>query len=145
MNRDLYCLRTESSVFVKTLLISAITLFAGCGQGANSPLGEVSGTVTFQGKPVMEGEISFYSPAQGIGTKIPIDSSGHFKLPSPIEVGDYKVSIMPPPLPDPSIGSQLPPKRDSASIPSKYRSDSLSGLIASIKQGNNELSFDLKP
>lgn len=145
MKLTLWSLRTGSSVLGKTVLISAVTFLSGCGDSGTSPSGTVSGIVTFLGKPITEGEINFYSHKLGVGAKIPLDSSGRFELPAPIEVGDYQVSVTPPPLPDPSVGSPPPPKREHASIPAKYRSDSLSGLAASIKEGDNELTFDLKP
>ncbi len=146
MKLTLWALRTGSSALGMTALISAVTFLSGCGGGGTtSPSGTVSGIVTFLGKPVTEGEINFFSPKQGIGAKISLDSAGHFELSAPIEVGDYKVSVTPPPLPDPSVGTPLPPKREQANIPPKYRSDALSGLVASIKAGTNELSFDLKP
>ena len=146
MKLTLWSLRTGSSALGMTALISAVTFLSGCGGGGTtSPSGTVSGKVTFQGKPITEGEINFYSHKQGFGAKILLDSSGHFELPVPIEVGDYKVSVTPPPLPDPSVGSPPPPTRDYVNIPKKYRTDLLSGLTASIKQGGNELSFDLTP
>ena len=145
MKLNLWSLRTKSMILGKSLLILAFTFLSGCGDGGLTPSGTVSGIVTFLGKPITEGEISFCSLKLGIGAKIPIDSSGHFELPTPITVGDYNVAVTPPSLPDPSVGSPLPPKREYASIPPKYRSDSLSGLVASIKEVSNEISFDLKP
>jgi hypothetical protein len=145
MKCNLWSLQTGSSVLGKTVLISTITFLSGCGESGLSPSGKVSGIVTFLGKPITEGEVHFYSPKLGVGAKIPLDSSGHFVLSAPIEVGDYSVAVTPPPLPDPSVGTPPPPKLEHASIPSKYRNNSLSGLVASIKVGDNKLSFDLKP
>lgn len=146
MKVTLWFSRTGSSALGMTLLISAVTFLSGCGGGgATPPSGNVTGKVTFQGKPVTEGEINFYSPKQGVGAKILLDSAGHFELPAPIEVGEYKVSVTPPPLADPTTGGPPLTSKEYANIPKKYRTDSLSGLTASIKTGDNELSFDLMP
>jgi len=139
-----WSLRTRTSALGMTALISAATFLTGCG-GETTPSGKVTGKVTYRGQPITEGEINFYSDKLGVAAKIPLDSAGHFELPVPIEVGEYKVSITPPPLADPSVGSPPPAMKEYANIPRKYRTDSLSGLAASIKQGYNELLFDLVP
>lgn len=125
---------------------AALTLLTGCGSATSeAPVGTVSGKVMFQGRPVPEGEINFYSPKLGTAAKIALDSNGSYALPEPLEAGDYKVSIVPPAPPAPTAEAPPPPKREFANIPLKYRSETLSDLTASVKPGSNEFTFEMRP
>lgn len=69
------------------MLVAAVTLAAAAGllSGCGSSLGSVSGEVTYEGKPVGDGYITF-TPSDGKGK----DTGG------PITSGHYQVSGLPP-------------------------------------------------
>ncbi len=130
------------TTIVLTGLLCAIN-FIGCsGGGKELPSGSVSGTVTYQGKPVVEGRVDFESDPPGYGAGATI-KDGQFAIEGGVVLGKYKVAIIPPPPPPPQPGV-APTDTDPADIPEKYRSLTTSDLTAEIKDGKNELKFELK-
>ena len=120
-----------------------LTLFVGCGpeSGTRRP---ISGSVTFQGKPVKMGSISFLSTAgpQGGG----LLQEGKFQIPAEmgLEPGTYKVSVswaegVEQLSPTQSANGEGPSAREM--IPAKYNAETeLSVEVTS--DGPNK--FDLK-
>ncbi len=123
---------------------AAIIVSGGCG-GGGTPVGSVSGTVTSQGQPVTEAQVSFRSSETGKGNIATLDSSGEFALPEALEVGTYTVSVTPPapPAPDMDAGPQPPPKQYD-NIPREYRSELSSPLKAVVEEGENQFPFELE-
>lgn len=121
-------------------------LIAGCGSSTSKPSGSVSGRVTFQGQPVTSGVVNLMSKTLGAGASAPLGEDGKYRLNDPLEVGDYKVMITPPP-PAPPRPEDGPPKpRPTASdIPNKYRTEATTDLTATVKAGSNTFDFDMKP
>lgn len=119
----------------------------GCTKGSRGiPLGEVSGTVTFQGEPVSEGVVNLFSDQTGIATAAPLGSNGSFSVPGGIEIGEYAVHITPPVV-DVAGGVDPPPEEKSyPNIPEKYRDPATSGLKVTVEEGKeNVFSFDMQP
>ena len=139
----MYC-HLAGRLAVCCICAAAIVALAGCG-GEGNPVGTVSGTVTFQGQPVTEAQVSFRSSETGRGNIATLDSAGEFSLPEALAVGSYTVSITPPapPAPDMDAGPQPPPKQY-ANIPQKYRSELTSPLKADVKEGENQFPFELE-
>lgn len=122
---------------------------AGCSGGgpAKLPTVKVSGKVTMKGAPVTEADVAFNSKERGVGAKAPLDASGNFTFPDPLEVGKYTVSVIP------SYGTEGPTDPNAVAkeskIPQKYRSEAETPLTVEIKEskeGKVELPpFDLQP
>jgi hypothetical protein len=117
-------------------------LLVGCG-GGGPALSPVSGTVTFDGKPLAKGRICFQPaagrPAYGdiVDGKI-VDVTTLEKGDGAI-VGAHKVGIT-------SVEEAADMYTPSKSlIPGRYADPKKSGLSAEIKQGeSNEVAFELK-
>lgn len=90
---------------------------------------KVSGKVTFQGKPVAEGEIAF----------VPADPKAGKTVTASIKDGSYSVALAPGQYAVAVTGSKDMP------LPAKYAASDTSGLTAEVKDGANTLDIDLKP
>jgi len=124
-----------------------LALAAGCG----GP-GDVSGTVTYQGKPLVWGTVQFEG-SDGILKQSNITSDGTYSIRG-VASGEAKVavsSINPnssdfqprvvegkaPPPPRPEVKGWFP-------IPDKYDTPFKSGLTYAIKRGQNTIDIELK-
>jgi hypothetical protein len=86
-------MRRTIRLFLFVVTLTAICL-AGCGPAGKRRA--VSGTVTFQGKPIDNGHISFLSTAEHPGPVAgALIRDGHFSIPAEmgLEPGTYRVSI----------------------------------------------------
>lgn len=110
---------------------------AGCGGPA---MGEVSGAISLGGQPLNEGVVTFENAAKGQSQSAPI-AAGAYKMPSPMPVGDYKVTLQPPPPPAPTAAPSAAPK---TSIPTRFMKTSTTDLTATVKAGSNKVDFTLK-
>lgn len=123
---------------VRTGLVLAVGLMVtalGCGRGDGPELGEVTGTVTLDGKP-LEGVIINFQPESGRAGTGETDSEGRYKLiyrygVDGTKVGPSKVSFAWP------MGVEGKP-----GIPEKYAGKT--ELTADVKSGSNTFDFDLK-
>jgi hypothetical protein len=124
------------------------TVLSGCG-GSNANVGAVSGKVTYRGQPVTEGTVSFMNAEAGTGAEAKLGQDGTYQVETPeggLPVGTYAVSISPPIYLD-SSDPKTPPvmvEKKVANIPEKYRSHYSSGLTAMVKEGSNEVNFEMK-
>jgi hypothetical protein len=142
----------DHAVLVPVACIAAIMACAGCGGAPEGPpVGAVTGQVTFEGKPVQAGQVSFVSDKEGRLFTSNIQSGG-YKLVSQfgngIPVGTYNVRVTPPAAEPASLApaaDEKPKVEDAQDIPKKYRDPATSGLTAEVKAGPNTLNFDMKP
>jgi len=113
-------------------------------------MGHVSGKVTYQGKPVTKGSVSFVSTdPQRPNANGPIGPDGAYTLQT-IEpgdgarVGDYLVSISGKAPED--FNNPLPgvPVKVQSGLPAKYEKTDTSELKATVQAGSNSIDFDLK-
>src|SRR5262249_17810057 len=116
-------------------------LVAGCAPG----WGNVSGTVTFQGKPLTTGTIIFYDAANG-APSAEIQPDGKYTV-SHVRAGKAKIAIvMPMDIPFMAFGGAPPPKTAESGkvppVPPKYADREQSGLTYEVKAGNN--THDIK-
>jgi hypothetical protein len=134
----------------------ALSVFvAGCGgnsvKGIDPNLVRVTGKVTYDGKPLNTGDISFISldnPGKGYASVI--DAQGNYSLAySPSAKGalpgNYNVRVA---ALDgvPTMGDKGELTQPKSLIPVKYNDPSLSGLKATVEKGkSNVFNFDLKP
>jgi len=117
---------------------------SGCGGGASYEVsGSISGRVSLKdGSVPGEGLVNLYAPVTGVSAQANLDSEGNFSL-KQIPVGEYQVSVTPPPqLPPgaPSAGSN----QSTSKIPPKYYNASTSGLLVTVKPGENSLNLHLE-
>ena len=118
----------------------------GCGE-PGAPSGTVSGKVTFNGTPIEEGIVNFFSKTTNTGGTGEIGSGGVYEAPTAtngLPVGDYDVYITPPmiTLPDTADSPGGEGFKEVNNIPQKYRTSTNSGLKVTINEGPN--SFDIE-
>jgi hypothetical protein len=130
--------------FVVILIALALVVMA-CLPGCGPPAGQVSGKVTFEGKSVTEGRITFQSLA-GPADEAVLESNGTYSIEKPLPVGEYKVTITPLVVRQqvdgkgPIVGVEKP----APDIPQKYRTIGTTDLRATVKDGKNQFNFDMK-
>jgi hypothetical protein len=111
-------------------------LAAGCAPG----WGNVSGTVTYQGKQLTTGTIIFYDAANG-APSAEIKPDGTYTV-SHVRAGTAKIAIvMPMDIPFMGFGGPAPAKTPEPgkvpTLPAKYADREQSGLTCEVKAGNN--------
>lgn len=121
------------------LALATMVLSLGCGSGPK--MGTVSGTVTIDGKPAANLEVSFDPKEAGSGTTALgyTDASGVYKLSYPggktsPPVGEYTVSIV-----AAEVDGEAAP---AAAIPAIY--NTATTLTFTVNAGENTANFDLK-
>ncbi|MDY3552127.1 hypothetical protein R5W24_001207 [Gemmata sp. JC717] len=116
--------------------VALLLFFSGCGDKVS----EVSGTVTFDGKAVANGDIIFESPDGSVTPAAGKIANGQYSL--AVAPGPKKVRITapkPPTKPDPVMGMNP----IESLIPKEYNVETK--LTADLKPGKREgLNFDLK-
>ncbi|UUO07595.1 hypothetical protein M4951_04635 [Blastopirellula sp. J2-11] len=141
----------KNAIFTRTcrdiipcILLVASTYFgaSGCNATSGPPVGVVQGRVTYEGKPVTNGDITFYSGELGSGISEALDADGNYVTQTPIRTGSYTVTILPPSQPPPEDPRQLIVRVVSKDIPAKYRDPNKSGLKFEVREGDN--SFDIE-
>lgn len=126
-------------------LIVGLMLLAGCGDGEPSRI-PVTGTVTFDGEPVTEGTVTFFSRSTGVADGAPLNSEGRFEFADGLPAGEYVVSVAPPPPEEVAGAPSAAPPKEYPDIPQKYRSDVTTDLKATVEEGSSEpLRFELSP
>jgi len=138
--------------FVSCFTVILCLIIPACGEsGPTMELGKVSGKVTYQGKPMTKGTVSFISTDRNRpnanGTITP---DGTYTLHTPsfgsgAGLGDYDVmigGIDPVDYNVPLPGTPVP--KSPEAIPKKYGDPKTSGLKETVKSGTNSIDFDLK-
>ncbi len=127
-------------VVVGLFLVVALPMYSGCGghEGNLPPLGQVTGTVTLDGRPLAGASVRFEPQTQAAMSNGMTDERGVYSLwytntVKGAAVGKHTVRIETPPNPDPATGA-MPDQ-----LPSKYNSQST--LTADVKAGQNTLDF----
>ncbi|WP_435006619.1 hypothetical protein P12x_004136 [Tundrisphaera lichenicola] len=127
----------------------ALAAIGPLGCGSSGPeLASVSGQVTYQGKPVTLGMVTFLPlNPDGRTATGQIDSSGNYTLQTQNPgdgalLGDYRVTIFAQdnPVLDYIPKKKVPPKR---LVPEKYEKPDTSGLKETVNSGSNTINFDL--
>ena len=123
-------------------------LFVGCGSSDEYPIGEISGTISSEGKPLSEGRIVFTSDELGVHMAADI-TDGRYTVVTGrgkgLKVGTYRVAIVLPVPPPVDTGQPLPPSKEIPGIFPKYRDPATSGETATIVEGLNTIDIDMKP
>jgi hypothetical protein len=109
----------------------------------------VSGKVTYQGKPVPKGTITFLTDdPKGRNATGEIGPDGSYTLQTEeprdgAQLGEYRVTIFAhdEPILDYTPPRPIPPK---LLVPSQYENPDTSGLKKTVVRGSNVFDFDLK-
>lgn len=137
------------------MVLTLLPLALGCGAGNN--LAQVTGTVTYEGKPIEEGKIIFEVPGQrsafGVIENGKILNVTTFEQGDGAPIGEASVAInafKPPAKPqkDAPTSTSAPggPSGmviNERAVPARYGNPATSGLNCSIQPGENKLKFDL--
>jgi len=119
----------------RLLTLIALATFGLCGCGPAAPVKyTVTGSVTFEGKPVTEGSITFEDTNTGIADTFPIDSQGSYS--ATIESGKFGVSVQPPMIHRPDMANTMGGDefKKVENIPARYWSAFESGLTVDVSQ-----------
>ena len=139
--------------YIRLSVLIAAFAAVGCGPSAPTTV-KVSGTVTFDGKPLEEGRVTFISMAEKDALNRPaigvLGKDGKYAL-STFQSGDgalpgeYQVVVVSnPDIPSPEEIAENDAEVVSA-IPGGYASPTTSGLKATVKDGGDmTIDFDLK-
>lgn len=125
--------------------LTAIMVFGVCGCGAKeAPSGTVAGTVTLGERALDQGAVVFYASDGVPAGSANVSPSGEFRMDRPISVGEYRVAIVPPEADAPAGADDE--KRDQAlkKIPQQYWSHVSSGFTASVTEGENSFTFEMR-
>ena len=126
-------------VIVLLVSLAGLVAYQGCDGSGHPPLGQVTGTVTLDGKPVPDVRVAF-EPAGAAASSGVTDASGKYTLFYAKDVkgaviGKHVVRIEPQP-PDPAMMDKA------VQIPMKYSLESM--LSEEVKAGQNTINLDLK-
>ncbi len=130
-------------------LAAALLLLAAAGCGGR---GDVTGTVTYKGKPLVWGTVQFEG-SDNLIRQANIQSDGTYAVQG-VAPGEAKVAVSsinpkssdfqgrqaegrPPPKPRPEVKGWFP-------IPEKYDAPYKSGLVYTIKSGPNTINIELQ-
>lgn len=134
----------ERSVALLAATAMLVFALAGCQRGTEKQTGTVSGQVTKAGQPVTDAMIRFYSTEMGGHGSAMLGPDGKYKVDNPMEVGTYRVSVIPPPVVDPADGSPPPEPKDNPDIPKRFREFETSDIACQVQPGENQFDLDLK-
>ena len=128
------------------ILFGLVTALAGCH---GEPLGNVHGTVKFQGTPVKSGIVFFDGGANGVHMTANVDENGAYRVSMAkgfgLPPGSYRVAVYPF-VTDLPIGSTARPTgRKFPEFPLKYRKPETSRLTLEVVLGDNLYDIDMKP
>jgi hypothetical protein len=139
--------RTCRTFLAVSLLLPGLV---GLGCGSQLPMGQVSGRVTCDGKPVTEATIEF-RPERGPGAFATLDSEGRYVLQTKssndgVVTGKNAVAIVP--VVEFKLqnvrSAQKPAGGSTIVIPEQFRRTETSGLVVDVKPGSNVFDFELK-
>jgi hypothetical protein len=144
-------------------LVLSVSLgwLSGCGGGTpgHLPTASVFGRITYQGKPLAQGEITFIPTASGTGVRAAygrLDEQGRYCLTTYRDgdgaiLGEHRVAIASREEVSPDAGKQVSPDglvtpgiSPGSLIPERYANPATSGLKARVGKGGNEFNFELR-
>jgi hypothetical protein len=135
------------------LLFLVLFPICGCGAGGK-PTGTVSGTVTYKGEPLPQGQVIFFGPNNQVASAS-IEEGGKYTA-TKVPLGEVKVAVTTPPAPSKQAikaakdkkrferGVPITLPENTISIPKKYENPEQSGLSLTVKAGSQPYDIDLK-
>jgi hypothetical protein len=133
------------------LVLLLLPLAIGCGGQAK---GTVSGKVTYQGKPLSSGIVSFVSEA-GAPHYADIESDGSYRMVN-APVGPVRIGVQSKPKQSASPSPRMPRSREDfvkvesdmkakeSILPDKYTDPNKSDLTYTVTKGKQQFDIDLK-
>lgn len=145
----------KNRLYAAVCCLAVVWGVSGCGgdqiKGVDRNLVPVTGKITYDGKPLKAGDISFISTDNpGKGYASTIDASGNYALAYSQSSkgalpGNYNVRIASTEG-TATMGEKGEMTPAKSVIPEKYNDPSASGLKATVEKGkSNVFNFDLKP
>jgi hypothetical protein len=146
-------------MFVWTLAFT--TCFAGCGRSSRTPLGRVSGTVQYNGRPISSGSVVFEvdgaRPAHGTIADGAIVDVTTYTPGDGVPVGNARIAVFATgdggagdaatttdsPGEAIALGPNYMGGGVKSPIPSRYNDPALSGLTWTIQAGKNVVELNL--
>lgn len=135
------------------LLVTLALIFPACGPSEGPELAPVTGKVTYQGKPITQGIVSF-QPAAPDGTPATgtIGPDGTYSLQTAdaegARLGEYRVVISARKEPEQEPDSATPPLKKlpkvESQLPLKYEDLEKAQLTKKVDSGHNTINFDLE-
>jgi hypothetical protein len=145
------CSRKRRSGVLPIVLLT-LPLATGCGGQAK---GTVSGTVTYQGKQLPSGMVTFV-PEKGAPLYSPIQSDGSYRMEN-VPAGPVKIGVQPKTAQATQDAPSAMPRnpadygkvktaqsKSDAPIPPKYADPNQSGLTYTVTQGSQQHDIVLK-
>jgi hypothetical protein len=126
-------------------VLAVVGALSGCGK-AGPATAEVAGSITFERAPVPEGTVTFHNPKLGVTAEAQLQGDGTFTVKA-VPVGRYVVTVTPLKVmysPDIKKVPEVPTEKQAGNIPKGYRRPSSSPLLAEVKEGKNEFSFNMQ-
>jgi hypothetical protein len=133
------------------LAVALMSALAATGCGSGGPvMGRVSGTVTYQGKPIEKGTVTFISTDSERPNATGDINGGSYTIQTTepgdgAVVGDYKVVISDI---DPNLANTAlpgaPVKKAKSALPKKYLNADTSELTVKVESGSQTKDFDLQ-
>ncbi|WP_417388780.1 hypothetical protein [Gimesia sp.] len=139
------CSPLQHSLVISGCALLFLLELSGCSRtpGSDKPSGSVTIQITNGTEPVTEGQVDLVNEQTGEGGGAALNSEGTASL-EMVALGEYVVTVNPPPQ-EPLIPGQAPPEvKEYANIPAKVRQIKSSPLKLEVKSGANEFAFDLK-
>jgi hypothetical protein len=123
------------------------------GDKPAADLGTVEGKISYQGKPLPGGTVSFH-PAKGKPFVGAIQPDGTYRI-KDVPAGQYRVAIetasakpkVKPPVKDKDNDTKVEPPKDAeryVPIPEKYGDPNLSPLMVEVQKGKNFFNIELR-
>ena len=145
------------SVIPGVMLVGAMLTLSGCNKEFKRTLYPTVGAVTFQGQPVIGGQVIFDCPAEGVTLAVLTDSNGKYVTKMAdgegLPAGEYTVSVKvyrPPPQGPGGTGYKAPPPPEGTppgdtrkDIPAKYANGLLKFKVEAVK--TNTFDIQLEP
>jgi hypothetical protein len=134
----------------RTVTLFGVLLLTGCAPATST----VTGTVTLNGKPVTEGQVSFIF-ADGMVVTAMIQADGSYMAPE-VPVGPARVAVYGPAVAQAEAEiikvkgkeggkARTPPKAAKGDIPDRYSNPDTSGLSVTVTKGETKYEIPLTP
>src|SRR5262245_34344745 len=117
-------MRIRSAPSIRLAFVAACLTIALTGCTPPAVTGQVNGKVTFQGKPVAEGIVTFLNLTEGGAAEATIQAGGAYEVRHGVVPGEYRVVVNPPVEmvdTDPGKSPPAPVEKRAPDIPPKYR------------------------
>jgi len=121
--------------FASALLLATVVLAGGCSN--QRPTGTLSGSVTYNGKPLNIGTVNFLSKS-GSAAQAALDENGNFKVDTPIDATEYQVYLAAPVPGQFAPGTKPPPPTARFNVAPKHLDPQTSKVTVTTKSGANE-------